>query len=137
MKKVFSLITGLAIIAGIFFLVALYFNAPFSTPLPPTNSGVHGTVLLGPTCPVQRIPPDPKCADRPYQADFVITSSVGGTSKVSSGADGKFEQQLPPGDYTIAPSNNGKVLPRAGSQVFTVQSGQFTEIQIQFDSGIR
>ena len=31
----------------------------------PYNSGIRGTVMAGPTCPVERDPPDPNCADKP------------------------------------------------------------------------
>jgi len=33
----------------------------------PYATGIQGTVMAGPTCPVERNPPDPQCADRPLQ----------------------------------------------------------------------
>lgn len=101
------------------------------------NTGVRGMVSIGPTCPVQRMPPDPNCADRPYKADFSITNKYGyAVSKTASGADGKFEVSLPPGEYSIAPTAK-TFLPRASAQSFTVPQAGFVEISIQFDSGIR
>src|SRR5437764_398930 len=38
----------------------------------PYHSGVNGQVLLGPTCPVERIPPDPQCAPKPYSTLVTI-----------------------------------------------------------------
>ncbi len=102
-----------------------------------SNTGVRGTVSIGPTCPVQRIPPDPNCVDRPYKAELAIVNKYGyPAGKVISGADGKFEQSLPPGEYTITPVSAG-VLPRASAQSFIVPQTGFVEIKIQFDSGIR
>jgi hypothetical protein len=35
-------------------------------------------VLAGPTCPVERIPPDPRCADRPVSgAEIIFVSDAG------------------------------------------------------------
>src|SRR5207253_9569337 len=39
------------------------------------KQGIRGTVLLGPICPVERIPPDPQCADKPYAASLVVTAA--------------------------------------------------------------
>src|ERR1035437_9718286 len=39
------------------------------------QSGISGTVLLGPTCPVERIPPDPQCAPKPYSTSINILKS--------------------------------------------------------------
>src|SRR6185436_19079738 len=30
----------------------------------PYHSGIRGTILAGPTCPVEHMPPDPQCADK-------------------------------------------------------------------------
>src|SRR3989338_9714702 len=38
----------------------------------PYESGVKGTISLGPTCPVMRDPPDPACADKPYATAVTI-----------------------------------------------------------------
>ncbi|HTK33346.1 MAG TPA: hypothetical protein VL335_02235, partial [Candidatus Paceibacterota bacterium] len=51
--------------------------SPNTTPpsIRPYDSGVHGTVMLGPTCPVMRNPPDPSCADKPYATLVVVFRS--------------------------------------------------------------
>ncbi len=117
--------------------LAVYYFVGVPSPDKELMTGVRGTVSIGPTCPVQRIPPDPNCADRPYKADFSITNKYGyAVGRVSSDADGNFEASLPPGEYTIAPVSTG-FLPRAFAQNFTVPPIGFVEIKIQFDSGIR
>ncbi|MDP1718896.1 MAG: hypothetical protein Q8L24_00515 [bacterium] len=123
----------IALIAG----AAVYYFVGNPAPIKQATAGVRGTVTIGPVCPVQRIPPDPNCADRAHKADFNITDASGSVvSKVSSGLDGKFEANLSPGKYVITPISTG-VLPRASAQDFIVPEDGFVEITIQFDSGIR
>ncbi len=130
-----NLILGLIIILA--FVIAVYFLAGSLMSEKQLSAGVRGLVTIGPTCPVQRIPPDPRCADRPYKADFVITNKYGYVvARVSSGTDGKFEENLLPGQYRIAPVSP-VALPRASAKNFSVLPSGFVEILIQFDSGIR
>ncbi len=102
------------------------------------HSGIAGVVVIGPTCPVQKIPPDPNCADKPYQATINV-KSADGTKQISSftsGTDGKFSADLSPGTYLLAPASTNK-YPRGVEQAVTVQSNKYTQITITFDSGIR
>ena len=111
-----------------------------STSVPITNtsnSGISGTVTIGPTCPVQRIPPDPQCADRPYQAGFNVTNQSGQIVKsFTSDANGKFSVDVVPGTYTISSATN-QALPRFSPQTVLVTKDKYTIINLQFDSGIR
>ena len=105
---------------------------------PPFNSGVLGTVLLGPTCPVMRNPPDPACADKPYQTTITV-SRAGRTAVFASGtsaADGTFHLSLPPGDYTLS-AGGGKMLPRCNPVSITVAPGAYKNADISCDTGIR
>jgi hypothetical protein len=104
----------------------------------PVNSGVRGTVELGPTCPVERIPPDPNCADRPY-ATTVTVYRIGSNSAFAEGrsdTDGVFQFSLPPGSYTLKAAG-GTVLPRCSPADVTVGQGGFATTTISCDSGIR
>ena len=38
----------------------------------PFDSGAKGKVLIGPTCPVQRTPPDPNCADKGFETTVQV-----------------------------------------------------------------
>jgi hypothetical protein len=114
--------------------------APCPTSPPPdqSTSGIKGKITLGPTCPVQRIPPDPNCADKPYQAT-VSVKTTDGTKEIArftSDEQGNFSVDLPPGVYLLVPES-GKIYPRASQQEVTVTAHGFTEITIGFDSGIR
>ena len=106
----------------------------------PYHSGIRGTVMLGPTCPVERIPPDPKCADKPYATRLAITSPDGArvVSEFSSDKEGRFEVSLPPGGYAIRSAVAANVLPYCSSQSpIIVEPDGYTEANVSCDSGIR
>jgi hypothetical protein len=108
---------------------------PASTPAPSGDSGVEGTVTIGPTCPVQRI--DSPCPDRPYEATVIVLDAARRpVAEVRSAADGHFRVVLAPGAYTLSPQAQG-AFPHAAEQTVTVLEGQITTVQIAFDSGIR
>lgn len=104
----------------------------------PYKSGVRGTVSLGPTCPVMRIPPDPQCADKPYATSLVVTRIGGSTPFLigNSNADGTFQFSLPPGSYTLS-VGGGKMLPRCSPVTVTVGARGYTGVAISCDTGIR
>ncbi len=108
---------------------------------PPGNSGegaVSGTVLLGPTCPVEHIPPYPQCADKPYQTTITVykgtdTSTI---KSVQSGADGSFTLALPPGSYTLK-AGGASFYPRCAPAQVSVVTGKTATTTISCDTGIR
>ncbi len=103
------------------------------------DSGITGIVILGPTCPVMRDPPDPQCADRPFGTNLVVTktNSTKVVATFTSGQDGKFKVKLPFGDYEIH-SSGPNILPRCGvNSPVKVISAQFTDITVYCDTGIR
>jgi len=101
----------------------------------PGDSGIEGQALIGPMCPVMRV--GVECPDQPYQARLTVTN-LGGEKIVKFQTDeqGRFHIPLPPGEYILHPESNGK-LPFAAGQNFTVSAGQFTQIIVNYDSGIR
>ncbi len=103
------------------------------------DSGINGTVTVGPTCPVQYYPPQPQCADRPYQTTLNIQSqnpTIDAVRTVSSDANGRFSVTLPPGTYTISQASSS-VYPRLSPQTVTVYAHQYANVNLTFDSGIR
>jgi len=101
-------------------------------------SGIQGQVLIGPTCPgPARAEPSTQCADKPFQATFtVLNQSKQPVTQFQTNEQGHFQIALPPGTYILQPETSS-ALPRAADQTVTVTKGQFTELQITFDSGIR
>ncbi|MDP3953768.1 MAG: hypothetical protein Q8P99_03035 [bacterium] len=107
----------------------------------PYNSGVRGVVTLGPTCPVERIPPDPNCADKPYKTTikiFHVNNLNSAFLSVDSDEDGVFFASLPPGEYILdAGEGNNSGPPTCGRSQVTVAPDSFTPITISCDTGIR
>lgn len=105
------------------------------------KSGLAGRVVAGPTCPVETVPPQPRCAPRPLAASLRIrrSGSNAPATSVHSAADGRFRVRLAPGSYVV------QALPKAGSPFprppgpldVKVKAGRFTHITITYDTGIR
>lgn len=107
---------------------------------PIVSSGVFGRVFVGPICPVERIPPDPNCAERPLQTDLALTTYDGSrTVKLfSSDADGQFRISVAPGSYVIRPAPGAPSLPACSeTEVLVVRVNSYTESTVHCDSGIR
>jgi hypothetical protein len=98
------------------------------------DSGIRGRVLLGPTCPVQRI--GQTCV-RPYQATFTIRSEPTGklVAQARSSANGRFRLPLAPGTYLLVPQT-GRAYPRSSPQTTTAHSHRYTRVVISYDSGM-
>ena len=101
----------------------------------PTDSGVEGQVFIGPVCPV--VQEGQECPDQPYQATLTV-NSLGGEriAQVQTDTEGRFKLPLQPGEYILHPESPN-VLPSAADQTFIVQAGVFTQIIVNYDSGIR
>lgn len=102
-----------------------------------SSSGVRGQVLLGPTCPV--VQEGSPCPDEPVGGVEVRALTDGETiAETTSGEDGRFELELPPGLYTLE-----AVVDPGGPGMFakpvavTVTAGAFVEVVVPVDSGIR
>jgi hypothetical protein len=127
-------LSGLALGVGVITLLAACETfAPPPTPSA-TNltSGIHGVVLLGPTCDA------PTAADpclEPYSARLVVFDHDGRVvGDLSSGTDGTFALSLAPGDYIIQPAPGGDPFPRAEAQSVTVLDGESTEVEIDYET---
>ena len=119
-------------------IVAVAACGPAATSTPSAPTGViNVTLLAGPTCPVERIPPDPNCAPRAV-ANEVVTILRDGqeVARGRTDATGKVAFRLPPGTYGV------KGLSEAGffapPEASLVDLGRVPiDIQIDYDTGIR
>jgi hypothetical protein len=70
---------------------------------PDGASGIRGRALVGPTCPVERDPPDPGCADRPYHGALAVAAASDGhmVASFETDAEGNFTVAVAPGEYTV------------------------------------
>lgn len=106
----------------------------------PYTSGIHGTISIGPTCPAQRNPPDPECADKPYSMlVYIFRESDLAEPFLLARSDerGVFDAPLPPGDYVIQSDPAGVPMPRCNPTNVTVVSARYTSVAVSCDTGIR
>jgi hypothetical protein len=98
------------------------------------RSGIEGQITIGPMCPVVR--PGESCPDKPFSAEVTVRSEGGGeVARFRSDEQGRFHLALSPGTYTLLPKAYG--IQRAPEAKVTVTEGQFTTVNIGYDSGIR
>ena len=73
----------------------------------------------------------------PYAARLVIIDGDGDkVTEVRSGEDGRFEVALPPGEYLIVPAPGGDPFPNGQPVAATVVPGEYTDVVIDYDSGL-
>jgi len=101
----------------------------------PRESGIEGQVWMGPMCPVSQ--QGQACPDQPYQATLTVNSPTGGRiMQFQTDGQGHFRIPFEPGQYVLHPeSPNGS--PFAGDQIIVVGVGQYTQVTVNYDSGIR
>jgi hypothetical protein len=77
------------------------------------------------------------CPDQPYQAVLQVEDERGQlVAEVETDAVGEFSVALTPGEYVIVPQSPDGFT-QAQEQAVTVTANQFTQITINYDSGIR
>jgi len=98
---------------------------------------IDGRVHAGPTCPVQKVPPDPACADRPVVGAVLVVKTVAGVevARATSAADGTFRLSLPAGDYVLVPQPVQGYIGTASPIPFHAEDG--AAIDVSYDTGIR
>ena len=142
-----SLIFGALLITGIpgpgFGAIGTNPLSPMKPSVTTTNatlqSGIRGQVMAGPISPVER-PGHPNTRPLP---GAVITVQAGGARKEiarqKADDDGRFVMVLPKGNYLLVPlpPRPGSSRPHASSQSVKVESNKFTEVTVQYDTGIR
>ena len=98
-------------------------------------SGVRLTATIRPTCPGPERPG--QICTQPYQGLFIVTNNAGAeAARATTDQDGKATIDLPPGNYTITPKVEGR-FPSGAPAAVTVLFGQYVEVSIELDSGIR
>ena len=104
---------------------------------------LSGTVSIGPLCPVERIPPDPRCQPtlETYKAWPIAVWTADKKTKIAQiavAADGTFRVELSPGSYVVDAENprsgiGGNNLPADA----TIKARETTMLNVNFDTGIR
>lgn len=131
-RRAASLALLLAVSASAVILAATLLAC--TTPVP-LDSGVRGTVRIGPISPVQQ---QGEPSDAPYEASVVIRAASGTVAaRTRSTADGSFSVALAPGEYTIEGEGSGTLPTPPAPQAVTVPPHAFTVVTLVYDSGIR
>ena len=109
--------------------------AACSTKPQTTDSGIEGQVFIGPNCPVVQV--GQECPDQPYQAILTV-NSLGGERivQIQTDEEGRFKIPLESGEYILHPESTNR-LPFAQEQELKVEEGKFTQVIVNYDSGIR
>ena len=103
-----------------------------------TGTGLHVTAMAGPTCPVEQ-PGDPACAPKPVPNVSVVIMDGNGTimDRIVLNASGTGVITLDPGDYIVRAEGVQGFMSGPEAQRVTVVDGRMTQVDLQFDSGIR
>lgn len=102
------------------------------------DSGITGVVLLGPQCPVVTV--ESPCPDEPTEASVQVSNADGTQviKLVRTDANGRFRIELEPGDYMVqAIPLDQSGIQFSKPQNVTVVTGQFLEVNVGLDTGIR
>jgi hypothetical protein len=133
LKKKFIISTGIVLLLMAMVLGPRILNADGSlrNVIAPKGT-VHGQVLLGPTCPVERIPP------KPYKTMIKILRTATGASykKVVTDASGRFTISLAPGTYILR-AKGASIYPRCTDLKIIVIAKKSQIVKIDCDTGIR
>ena len=102
---------------------------------------VSGTVTAGPVCPVETVPPNPKCAPRPVAGAVIVATDAAGqeVGRATSAADGTYELTIgQTGPVTItAQPVAGLVRAPAPVNLTLTHPGEVDHLDLQYDTGIR
>jgi len=106
---------------------------------PLSDGGIEGVALAGPTCPVERNPPEPGCEDRPISTSLVAVD-VDTERSVSfrPEPDGTFRIPLVAGTYVIRQPDDAATPPTCPqTEPIVVRPHAFTQVTVRCDTGIR
>lgn len=124
---------------SVHFIVVQESMPPSPAPAPSAQGTVRGTVMLGPTCPVEHYPSEPQCADKPYRTTIRVqpaNPSIPYTT-ITSDVNGAFSVSLDPGTYTFVPVGSNGMLPTCRPQQVAVAAESSQSVSLTCDTGIR
>jgi hypothetical protein len=112
-----------------------------TAPAAGADSGIRGRVVASPTCPVERLPPDPRCAPRGLAAVVRVyrLRDHHTVARLHTNRNGWFRVRLGRGRYAArARPAAGGPFPRCSKAVAaSVRSSRYTRVTIDCDTGIR
>ena len=117
-------------------LVLAACGADTPDPAAAPTGGVRGTVTAGPQCPV--VVAGSPCPDRPWQGTVRISATQGDVVRVVETDDrGRFEISLGAGSYEVLAVTDPERMSTGAPQTVTVVEGDWAEVSLLVDTGIR
>ena len=103
------------------------------------TQGLHIAAVASPTCPVEKMPPDPACAPKPVPNVTVLIADDQGQPQGMVVLDGTGQQSvgLKPGTYTVTAQGASGFMNAPEPQRVVIDAGQVTEVALTYDTGIR
>lgn len=98
------------------------------------TTGLEGTVRRGPVTPVCQV--GVPC-DAPFSATFDVLISQRIVASFRSDSAGHYSVRLAPGVYAISPDSAAAVWPKGQTRQATVGPMGVTQLDLEFDTGIR
>ena len=130
------------IIVGITLLLGLLFSGCESQ-INQEAGFLEGVISIGPICPVEPVPPEPRCMPtaETYKAYPVSVWTSNGIRKIvqlNPALDGSYKTELTPGNYLVklGPTSNGFGGSNLPAEV-TISSQNKTILNIDINTGIR
>ena len=104
-----------------------------------SDSGIRITAVAGPTCPVERVPPDPACAPKPVANATIVVADASGRPQgtVVTDAAGTAFIGLPAGTYTVSGQGTAGFMGGPEPLEVDVEDGATSEVTLSYDTGIR
>lgn len=99
------------------------------------DSGVQGTVLVGPSCPVQQV--GSPCPGAPFDGSVQASRDGNVIATVQVDPDGAYRIPLAPGTYVVQPVLIGGGVSSTSPVTVLVHAGSFASVDLTVDSGIR
>lgn len=131
----------LTFIAAILCLVILIFGCVQTPSL--ERGTLSGRITIGPICPVERYPPDPRCqpTNETYKAWQLYVWNLDKTKKIvpiEPELNGSYVVQLPIGKYIIdLEKENQRFGARNLPATIEIKANETTSLDINIDTGIR
>lgn len=129
-----------AIVGSIFAGAVMIGCQPPAATTTPDLVTLTGTALAGPTCPVERDPPDPDCAERPVAGAgiAVLDGSGSEVALLTTAEDGTFRASLPAGSYRLVPQTVEGLMGTADAVEVDLEAGTEPDpVVLAYDTGIR
>jgi hypothetical protein len=102
---------------------------------------VTGTITAGPVCPVETVPPDPRCAPRPVAGAVIVATDGSGreVGRATSAADGSYDLIVGETGTVLLSALPVAGLARAPVPVSVTLAGpnEVAHVDLEYDTGIR